>query len=421
MSSYIIKTLLASAAAAVAAVSAHAATPVQTMNPDISVILDGFVYYDQFNATEEDGAHVYSEIAGFGAEHHHEGGEETHAHEPVDGLNWRHAEINFSGSVDPFFKAWVIAALSPNGAELEVAQIETLELPAGLKAKVGKFFSDFGRHNAQHSHQWAFITQPLVNLLFFGPHGINDLGLQLAYLADLPFYAEAGVEGFETGGEENSFTYLGEAEVPKFNSPRTGVAWVKFGPDLGLEHALLFGASFIQGVRQEAHDGDEDGAEDHWLSGWARIVGADMVYKYDDPAPRGQGDWLVEAEYYVRDVRQQVYRHDLNPDMVGRYLQKKQDGFYAQAIYGFLPQWRAGLRYDHLGSLNRVEYPDGSVAAFGPSHRTTLMVDWSLSEFSRLRWEGAYGEYALTDGNVNGWACGMQIDVSLGVHGAHRF
>ncbi len=402
-------------------VTVEAAAPSVTMNPDVSVILDGFVYYDQFNASNEDGAHVFAEIAGFGADHHHAEGEAVHAHEPVDGFNWRHAELNFSGSVDPFFKAWVIAAISPDGAELEVAQIETLELPAGLKAKVGKFFSDFGRLNAQHSHQWAFITAPLVNNIFFGPHGINDLGLQLSYLAPLPFYAEAGIEGFENGGEENSFVYLGEAPLPKFYSPRTGVAWVKFGPDLGLEHSLLVGGSYIQGVRQEAHDGDEDGAEDHWLSGWARMTGADLVYKYDSPAPRGQGDVLVEAEYYVRDIRMQIYQHDLNADMAGNYLQKKQDGLYAQAVYGFLPQWRVGVRYDHLGSQNSVESPDGSVVTFDPTNRTTMMVDWSFSEFSRLRWEGSYGEYALADGPVNGWSAGMQIDISLGVHGAHKF
>lgn len=401
--------------------SAQAATSSLTMNPDISVILDGFVYYNQFNASEEDGAHVFSEIAGFGSDHHHDGEEETHAHEPVDGLNWRHAEINFSGSVDPFFKAWVIAAISPEGAELEVAQIETLELPVGLKVKVGKFFSDFGRINAQHSHQWSFITAPLINNLFFGPHGINDIGLQVSYLASLPFYAEVGLEGFEKGGEENSFAYLGEPPLPKFNSPRTGVAWLKVGPDLGLEHSLLVGASFIQGVRQEEHDGDEDGNLDHWLSGWSRVTGCDLVYKYDDSAPMGQGDLLVEAEYYVRDICLQVYQHDLDPNLAGDYLQQKQDGLYAQAVYGFLPQWRAGLRYDHLGSQNRVEYPDASTTTYAPTNRTTFMVDWSLSEFSRLRWEGSYGEYTLSDGNVNGWSCGMQIDISLGVHGAHKF
>jgi hypothetical protein len=177
----------------------------------------------------------------------------------------------------------------------------------------------------------------------------------------------------------------------------------------------------IQGVRQEAHDSDEDGATDHWLSGWSRMVGADLVYKYDSPAPRGQYDILIEAEYYVRDIRMQIYQHDLNADMAGNYLQKRQDGLYAQAICGILPQWRVGVRYEHLGSQNRVEFPDGSVAAFDPTNRTTCMLDWSFSEFSRLRWEGSYGEYALADANVNGWSCGMQIDISLGVHGAHKF
>ena len=50
--------------------------------------------------------------------------------------------------------------------------------------------------------------------------------------------------------------------------------------------------------------------------------------------------------------------------------------------------------------------------------RTTAMVDWSPSEFSRLRLQYARDEsqQGLTDKQVS-----LQYVMTLGAHGAHRF
>jgi hypothetical protein len=45
------------------------------------------------------------------------------------------------------------------------------------------------------------------------------------------------------------------------------------------------------------------------------------------------------------------------------------------------------------------------------------MMDWSNSEFSRLRLQFARSESALDDGNQ--W--GLQYIHSIGAHGAHAF
>jgi len=83
-----------------------------------------------------------------------------------------------------------------------------------------------------------------------------------------------------------------------------------------------------------------------------------------------------------------------------------------------MPRWRTGLRYDRLdpGTMrfgaNPLETTDDR------PHRYSLMVDYSPSEFSRLRLQFARDEsmHDLTD---NQWT--LQYIYSLGPHAAHKF
>jgi hypothetical protein len=106
-----------------------------------------------------------------------------------------------------------------------------------------------------------------------------------------------------------------------------------------------------------------------------------------------------------------------------------QSGWYAQAVYRFLPQWRAGYRYDRLdhGSVSNgiVDNGLGPAAADFPllmtDHnptRNTVMVDWSPTEFSRVRLQFAQDKSraGVTDDQVV-----LQYIHSLGAHGAHPF
>ena len=93
-----------------------------------------------------------------------------------------------------------------------------------------------------------------------------------------------------------------------------------------------------------------------------------------------------------------------------------------------MPRWRAGYRYDklHYGTVANGIAGNGlgPVAADFPllaSHnptRNTLMLDWSPTEFSRVRLQFASDKSALggTDNQVF-----IQYLYSLGAHGAHKF
>jgi hypothetical protein len=387
----------------------------QSFNPEVSAILDLYYHAD---SCPEGIPEVREELAGFGHSH---GGEEHHHHGPDKGFNLRHAEFQFSAEVDPYFKASTIAAVSQEGAELETAEIETTCLPWGLGLKGGKFFSDFGRINAQHSHQWDFVDQPLIYSLTLGGHGLNEKGLQLSWLAPTPFYWLLGAEVFQ-GENEVMFSSVGGERLPSRIGPRLGVGWMKFGPELPGRHGLQFGFSGGIGRHQEAHDGDADGVNDHWLDGSSRFLGADFVYKYDDTRAYGQGDVILQGEYFFRKKDLELLAHDLAPGLVGKHKLENQDGYYLQATYGFLPRWRTGLRWEQVGLTNTTDLPDGSSLSPGGSWRLGAMLDFTPSEFSRLRLQLNHGDYRLNSGGVKPVTEFMlQWTISLGAHGAHKF
>jgi hypothetical protein len=91
-------------------------------------------------------------------------------------------------------------------------------------------------------------------------------------------------------------------------------------------------------------------------------------------------------------------------------------------VYQFVPRWRIGARYDRLdpgvaqiGASNAVNVI--SYYAFNPS-RTSLMLDYSPSEFSRLRVQVANDQsrQGLKDNQFF-----VQYIMSLGAHGAHSY
>ena len=91
-----------------------------------------------------------------------------------------------------------------------------------------------------------------------------------------------------------------------------------------------------------------------------------------------------------------------------------------------MPGWRVGLRYDSIDSgtlrlrslddvLRKADFP--TLARFDPD-RSTVMLDYSPTEFSRLRLQYAHDHSApgASDQQVY-----LQYLMSLGAHGAHQF
>ncbi len=158
------------------------------------------------------------------------------------------------------------------------------------------------------------------------------------------------------------------------------------------------------------------------FTGRSRIAVADFVWKW---APNGNAqdtNFKLQGEYlWRRENGDLTYDADgaLGFTQTGNYA-SRQSGFYVQGVWQFMPAWRVGARFDWLDP-GSVDYGANSAyladASFNPQ-RTSVMFDWTPSEFSRFacstrRRSSSPG---ITD---NQWF--LQYILTLGAHGAHRF
>jgi len=367
---------------------------------DLSVVLDTYFYHD----TADEAGTLPNRMRGFRSAGESEG--------PENGFNLREVELGLSAEVDPYFRAWATVSVNEDSAGFEEAVMQTTSLPYGLTLSGGKIKSGVGRLNRQHSHVWDFLDAPLVYRAMFGEEGLSGDGVQLTWLAPTPFYLLFGTEVFN-GDNEQSFNVSDADGMPSHDAPRLYTAFMKTGPDLGPNHALQFGLSGLSGRHQVWDEENEGGAD-----GESRILGADFVYKYSAMRSHGEGDILVQGEYFYRD---QDLDHTVAAWEGLPAWTAQQDGYYVQGLYGFLPRWRTGLRWDQVGLINDVTSPEEGDLSCGASYRLTSVLDWKLSEFSLLRLQAGRGWYATDDGREDAWECALEWQVTFGKHPAHDF
>lgn len=406
-----------------------AASPSQTydavtsgnrFNPQMSLIVNGNYYHDGVDGQGQ-------ALAGEAYQPSHSGGHgghDDHGHgSGGNGFNLSEVELAFSATIDPWFDGSVYLAVDGDGdVDLEEAWVQTRMLPYGLKAKGGKFLSDFGYINVQHPHQWDFADQNLPYLNLFGDHGLQETGLQLTWLPDWPVYTLIGAElaqgdqevfgAFVDDGEEREETGLDNRD----SGPNLWTVFAKVSPDLGYDHALQLGVSYAHNRQhQEIHE--EDGGE-VGLQGDASMWGLDLVYKYDGSGGYGHRDFKLQSEYLrsIKDLR--VSGGDTMD--VGAPAKMTTDGIYVQGVYGIWPRWQLGVRYDALGLTNRISgWESGS---FGKSDRWTGAVTWVPSEYSKLRLQYEYSNLLVAEDEREKFnAVWLQGIFSLGAHGAHGF
>ncbi len=103
------------------------------------------------------------------------------------------AEFSFQSVVDPYVRADFFLSLGRDpttgefSAEIEEAYLTTLELPAKLQLKAGKFRMAMGKVNPLHPHALPFVDVPNVLANYLGDEGLNDEGISLSWLVPNPF------------------------------------------------------------------------------------------------------------------------------------------------------------------------------------------------------------------------------------------
>ncbi|HEU0224497.1 MAG TPA: hypothetical protein VFR29_03615 [Steroidobacteraceae bacterium] len=368
---------------------ASLASAASAFNPAISVILTG--NYTSLSQDPESWT-----IAGFLPS----GGEVGPGERS---FNLAESELVLSANVDPYFSATLIAAITPEDEiEVEEAYFRTSSLPAGFTAKGGRFFSGFGYLNEVHAHAWDFIDQPLVYQAMFANQRGQD-GLQLKWLAPTDLFLELGVEA----GNGEAF--------PATRRDRNGLngttLFAHVGGDLGESTSWRAGASWLDMDAEERAYEDVDLLGNPVLNaftGSSRTWAVDAVVKWRPYGDASRRELKLQGEYFRRKEN-----GDLTLDLEGAGLDEphrsEQSGWYLQGVYQFQPRWRAGLRYDAL---------DSGIAGVNPD-RITTMLDWSPSEFSRIRAQYSWDDARATGDKDRQFR--LQYIYGIGAHGAHKY
>jgi len=392
-----------------------------------------------------------------------EGGLELGGHDPNQrGFTVQGLEAAFSGAVDPYFRgqANILFSVDSGGesfVELEEAWLETMSLPAGMQLRAGQVLTEFGRQNAQHPHQWAFVDTPLVLGRYFGPDGLRNPGARLSWLMPVSFYSQLSLTVQNSQGETaSSYRSSGahsngdeEETVLPFSYRHAdndrgmeGVGDMLFTPryaasfDLSDTQTLLAGASASFGPNSR---GGEDAG--HTTT---QIYGLDLTWKWRPERHHGGFPFVqVQAEGLVRSYDAGSFNWDENgngiadagelidaggapANLAGETLTDY--GGYAQVLYGFRKGWVAGLRGDYVSSdpaayeAGSYTYNGSPVSSRDPARaerwRLSPNLTWYPTEFSKIRLQYNYDDRELEGVDHSVW---LQFEFLLGAHAAHAF
>jgi hypothetical protein len=304
---------------------------------------------------------------------------------PSPALELHEVEAAVQATVDPYARADFFFAFSPEGVEIEEAYATLPSLPAGLLVRAGKMRAAFGKMNGLHTHAVPWADRPLVtgNLLG-GEEGISDVGVSVARLVPNPWLFLEVTGQLFAGNAEDVFTSTSPGEVAYLGHLRAY-------EDLSESTNLDFGASYARG-----HNG-------------AGIVGDTDVGQFTTSL------YGVDATLRWKPLRRSIYRSFAGRAEVVWSRREQFDapqdamGFYASGDYQFARRWFAGFRYDRSGRADAAELVD--------SGQSATLTFWP-SEFSQIR--GQYRRVRFAEGPIANEFL-LQMQFSIGVHGAHPF
>lgn len=358
-------------------------------------------------------------------------------HDPKKrGFNFQQMELVLSGTVDDLFDYQGHILFLEDDVELEEAFVKTRSLPYNLQLKAGIILTEFGLINTQHLHSWDFIDQPIINTRLFGGDGMRGAGVNLSWLAPVPWYSEVilGVQnsdgdnmisfrgeghahGGEEGHEDESFEEaIGGAPYNEIEDTRNSedmvylARWVNTF-DVAQDTTLQFGISSLWG--------------DNHTGGNTWIYGADMKLVVDNDPALNRPNWVWQTEIMKReyDVTSAVIDGGDDPDFTRASDELEDWGLYTQLTKAINKKWTAGIRFEYVtGSGDSYEHDErvNRQDDFGRSDRIRIspLLIYQHSEFTKFRLQYNYDDSDTGDEGSTIW---FGVEVLLGKHPAHKF
>jgi len=362
---------------------------IQSMNPDISLVLDATAGWSSGE----------SDLRG--------------GHDPnPPGFNLQGLELAMGADVDPFFRVDAAILFSLFGVEIEEIYATSLSLPAQLQMRVGQFKTRFGRLNPTHLHTWKFATQPLVNAKFFGGESLRGMGAELSQLV-LPmpgtfrwYLAIQNVAGGSTG---RSFIPA-QSDLESWGDLTLSARIEEFVP-LSDSWSLLTGLNYAAGRNKTGR---------HNLT---ELYGADLYLDWKNVTKGGRQRVGWQTEFMVR--RRQVPGDTL-----------EDFGGYSHIFWRPGRYWETGLRYEYVSGIGpETGGPSifgGTTEAVDPldpnwtesRQRGAFQITHYPSHFTKLRLQYSLDHMPYRDGPQTDKLNHMiflQTEFVAGSHGAHSF
>lgn len=350
------------------------------------------------------------------------------AHDPNRrGFTFQQGELSLAGAVDPYFLGEAHVVFTDAEVDLEEAFFVTTALPWDLQVRGGYFLTGFGRINPVHPHAWTYQDQPVVISRMFGGEGLRAPGLEVSWLAPLPWFSQLSL-GMQNGDEGDlTVSFLDgnggiggrPAVVTDVHTLQDFVYLARWANswDLTPELTGLVGISGTYGGNTTGPDAS------------TFIYGTDLTFKWR-PADNFRGWPFVvwQSEVLARDYTAAAYTAGSDPafpnDLPSAIL--RDAGFYSQLTWGFRYQWAAALRGEYASGAGRSVI-DGMLVSRqedpfrGDRTRISPLLIFQPSEFSRFRLQYNYDYATFLPGNHSASSVWLGIEFLYGTHAAHAY
>ena len=325
------------------------------------------------------------------------------------GLHIQELEIGLRAVVDPYFKAAFLLAMHDVGSiEIEEMFLQTTRLPRGFGITVGKFYLPFGKQNRLHTHASPMIDKQWIHASLLGNDGLNDVAVQLSYLAPLPWYSEVSLAAFDPGDESVFVTAnnkdLGYVvnwrnlwDITSSTTLEWGISWAgaKTARADSMETLL---SPFGHGNRIAGADESKTGLN---------IIGSDITLKH------------VSTNYHSWDFSTEYLQGIAATD---KKVEAQLGGITAYSRYQLNRRWWVQGRADMLGlpltgNSGRGESVEALETGDTP-WRITVGPALVLSEFTVIRLQYDYMDRIIENPENRVL---LQLNITFGAHPAHTY